>query len=253
MVMVTLHQICQFLDTELNIAQIEESAINGLQVEGKEVIKKVICAVDASLETFAEAKKQNAEMVIVHHGLFWDKPEALTGALYKRLAVLFKNDISLYAVHLPLDLHPELGNNAQLMNLFTPKTREPFGDYHGVTIGYVGKLDQEIDVVSIKQKLEETLNTTCRLLSFGKQKMKTIAIVSGGGSDIFKEVVEKKIELFITGESKLFTYHLAKESKINIIFAGHYATETLGIKALAKTLSQKFQLECHFIDIPTGL
>lgn len=253
MEMVTLKQICEFLDTELNIAQIEDTAINGLQVEGKEDIKKVICAVDASLETFCEAKKQNADMVIVHHGLFWDKPQALRGVISKRLEILFKNDISLYAVHLPLDLHPDFGNNAQLMNLFAAKSREPFGEYHGVSIGYLGKLHKEVDLVSVKQKLEKCLNTTCRVLDFGKQKIKTIAIISGGGSDIIKEAIEKEVDLFITGEAKFFTYHLAKESKINIIFAGHYATETLGVRALSEVLSQKFQIECNFIDIPTGI
>ncbi|MEW6095838.1 MAG: Nif3-like dinuclear metal center hexameric protein [bacterium] len=253
MVMVTLNQICQFLDAELNIAQIKDESINGLQVEGKENIKKIICAVDASLETFCEAKKQNADMVIVHHGLLWDKLQPLTGVLYKRLEVLFKNDISLYTAHLPLDLHPEFGNNTQLMNLFAIKIKEPFGEYHGLSIGYVGKLHKEIDLLSVKHKLEEKLNTTCRLLNFGKQKVKTIAIVSGGGSDAIREAIEKEVDLFITGESKLFTYHLAKESKINIIFAGHYATETLGVKTLAEVLSKKFQIECNFVDIPIGL
>lgn len=252
--MVSLKQICQFLDTELNVAQIEDTSLNGIQVAGEEQIKKVICAVDACVETFYEAKKQSAQMIIVHHGLFWDKPQSLTGTLYNRLEILFKNGISLYAVHLPLDLHPEFGNNAQLMNLFTTKKPcEPFGEYHGVSIGYLGKLDKEIDLLGIQQTLEQRLNTTCRLLNFGKQKIKTIAIVSGGGADMIKEAIDKEVDLFITGESKLFTYHLAKESKINIIFAGHYATETLGVKALAEVLSKKFQIECNFINIPTEL
>ncbi|MEW6620066.1 MAG: Nif3-like dinuclear metal center hexameric protein [bacterium] len=251
--MVTLKQICQFLETELNIAQVKDEAINGLQVEGKKTIEKIACAVDASLETFYEAKKQNVDMIIVHHGLFWGTPQPLTGTLYKRLEVLFKNDISLYAVHLPLDLHPTLGNNAQLMNLFVHKTSQPFGKYHEVPIGYLGNLKKGIDLLDVKQILEQRLNTICRLLDFGRQKIKTIAIVSGGGSDMVKEAIEKEVDLFITGESKLFTYHLARESKINIIFAGHYATETLGVKALAEVLAQKFQIECPFIDIPTGL
>lgn len=251
--MVSLNQICQFLDTELNIAQINDTCINGLQVEGKKNVKKIICAVDASLEVFYEAKKQNADMIIVHHGLLWDKPQSLTGILYKRLEILFKNNISLYAVHLPLDLHPEFGNNAQLMNLFVVKNRKPFGNYQNIPIGYLGELEEKLELLEIKQKIEKSLNITSQLLNFGNQNIKTIAIVSGGGCDTFKEAIEKKVDLFITGEAKLFVYHLAKEAKINILFAGHYATETLGVRALAEVLSKKFQIECNFVDIPTGI
>lgn len=251
--MVSLNQICGFLDTELRIKEIEDTSLNGLQVNGKEDIKRVCFAVDASLETFQEVTKQEANMVVVHHGLFWNKPELLKGVLYKRLKILFDNEISLYAAHLPLDLHPKFGNNAQLMNLFITKKRVPFGNYHGTSIGWLGKLQRKINLQTAVSKLEEALKIKCHTLAFGKDEIDTIAIISGGGTDLITEAIEQKADLFITGESKLFSYHLSKEEKINVIFAGHYATETLGIKALGEEIAYRFNIECQFIDLPTNL
>ncbi|MBI4753614.1 Nif3-like dinuclear metal center hexameric protein, partial [Candidatus Desantisbacteria bacterium] len=227
--MAQLSNICQFLDKELNISEIQDASQNGLQVEGKQEVKKMVFAVDASLDTFEEAHKRKADMVIVHHGLFWDKPQPLTGILYQRLQVLFKHQISLYAAHLPVDIHSKIGHNAQLMNFFVTKKRETFGNYHGVDIGFLGFLHRETTLSTVVAKLEESLNTKCQVLAFGGEKIKTIAVVSGGAAELVAEAVDKKVDLFITGESKLSSYYIAKEGKINVIFAGHYATETLGM------------------------
>ena len=250
--MATLSNICQFLDKELKISEIHDASQNGLQVEGKQEVKKVAFAVDASLDTLEEAHKRKADMVVVHHGLFWDKPQQLTGILYKRLQVLFKHQISLYAAHLPVDIHPRIGNNAQLMNFFVTKKRETFGDYHGVDIGFLGILQRDTTLSAVVTRLEESLDTKCQVLSFGKEKIKTIAIVSGGAAELVTDAVNKNVDLFITGESKLSSCYIAKEGKINVIFAGHYATETIGVQALSKVICEQFSVECEFVDLPTG-
>ncbi|MFH1860139.1 MAG: Nif3-like dinuclear metal center hexameric protein [bacterium] len=250
--MALLSNICQFLDKELKISEICDASQNGLQVEGKQEVKKIVFAVDASLDTFEEAHRRKADMVVVHHGLFWDKPQQLTGILYKRLQVLFKHQISLYAAHLPVDIHPKVGNNAQLMNFFVTKKRETFGDYHGTEIGFLGILQRDTTLSDVVTRLDKALNTKCQSLSFGKEKIKTIAVVSGGAADLVTEAVNKKVDLFITGEPKLSSYYIAKEGKINVIFAGHYATETLGMQALSNVIHEQFSVECEFIDLPTG-
>jgi dinuclear metal center YbgI/SA1388 family protein len=251
--MASLSNICQFLDKELKTKEVSDASQNGLQVEGRNEVKKIVFAVDASLDAFEEAHKRKADMVIVHHGLFWDKPLPLTGILYQRLYVLFKHQISLYAAHLPIDIHHKVGNNAQLMNFFITKKRETFGNYHGTEIGFLGILQRETTLAEVIAILEKSLNTKCHVLNFGMERIKTIAVVSGGAAELAAEAVNKKIDLFITGEPKLSSYYIAKEGKINIIFAGHYATETLGMKALSKVVCEQFSIECEFVDLPTGL
>jgi dinuclear metal center YbgI/SA1388 family protein len=251
--MALLSNICQFLNKELRISEITDTSQNGLQVEGKNEVKKAVFAVDASIETFQEACKRKADMIVVHHGLLWEKSRPITGILYRRFQILFKHEISLYAAHLPLDIHPKLGNNAQLMNLFITKKREPFGNYHGINIGFLGVLQRETTLSSVITKIENAINTKCKVFPFGKDKIKTIAVVSGGAADLIDEAVDKNVDLFITGEAKLYAYHIGKEGKINIVFAGHYATETLGIQALAKMIKEQFRIECEVIELPTGL
>ncbi|MFN3528093.1 MAG: Nif3-like dinuclear metal center hexameric protein [Candidatus Altarchaeaceae archaeon] len=248
-----LKEIQKFMDEFLKISEIEDSSINGLQVEGKEEIKKICFAVDASMELFKLAKKENADMVFVHHGIIWNGIKKVVGVDYKRLKFLIKNRISLYACHLPLDLHEEVGNNIQFLKVFEiRKDIEKFGTYHGVKIGYKGKFDEEKKLSGFVKEIEEKLNTKCKILNFGKKKIKSIGVVSGGAASIINEAIDE-VDCFVTGEISHQVYHLAKEGKVNVIFAGHYATETLGVKAMAKFINEKFKIETKFIDIPTGL
>jgi dinuclear metal center YbgI/SA1388 family protein len=248
-----LKDICNFLDEELRIKDIEDTSKNGLQIEGKEEVRRVLLAVDASLQTFQEAERKQCELVVVHHGLFWRDTPLLTGILLKRVRVLIKNEISLYSAHLPLDLHPQFGNNALLIQLFPIEKREKFGYYHGEEIGYIGKLKAEKRLSEVVDELENKLNTKCKLLPFGREKVQCIATVSGRGADLIGEAIIKGADLFITGEPKLEAYYLAKEGRINLIFAGHYATEVLGIKGLGEVLKSKFNIKCNFFDLQTEL
>jgi len=246
-------KLINFLDEYLKISEIEDYSLNGLQVEGKREIKKVVTAVDASMEIFKRAKKENADLVFVHHGMLWKNIKSITGINYKRLKFLIKNGISLYACHLPLDKHEEVGNNIQFLKIFKiSKNIEQFGDYHGIKIGYLGEFDDYKNFNEFVREINEKLNTRCKILNFGNKKIKTIGVVSGGASSIIDEAIEK-VDCFVTGEPSHQVYHIAKEGKINVIFAGHYATETLGVKAVGKLLKEKFDIETKFIDFPTNL
>lgn len=248
-----LKDIKKFLDDFLKISEIEDVSVNGLQVEGKEEIKKICFAVDASMELFKLAKNENADMVFVHHGIIWNGIKRVTGINYKRLKFLIENKISLYACHLPLDKHEEVGNNIQFLKIFGIKKEiEEFGTYHGIKIGYKGKFDEEKNFADFVKDIKKNINKKCKILNFGRKKIKSVGVVSGGAASLIDEAIEE-VDCFVTGEPSHQIYHLAKEGKINVIFAGHYATETLGVKAMAKFINEKFKIETKFIDIPTNL
>jgi len=248
--MVLLKEIVEFLDGELGIKDVEDSSNNGLQVSGVKEVKKIAFAVDACIEVFEKAKDFN--MIIVHHGISWeDSLKYLTGINYSRVKFLIDNNIALYTAHLPLDKHPKHGNNAEFCRIFGLKHIHGFGDYHKQMIGFAG--EKEIALKDFVSEINKKLNTECRVFDFGNEKIKKIGVVSGGGSSALNEAIEKGLDCFVTGEVPHHSYQLAKEGKINLIAAGHYATETLGVKALINILKDKFGVEVKFIDAPTGL
>jgi dinuclear metal center YbgI/SA1388 family protein len=244
--MITLSEITKFLDTELKIAEIEDCSLNGLQVEGKNQIRKAGFAVDASYETLLSAKEAAVDMLIVHHGIFWEKQEAILGPLYQKLKVLIENGISLYAAHLPLDIHPDIGNNAQIAKIVLETSGKQIGDY-----GYIAEVD--IKLSEVVNRIESRLKTKCKVYSCGKENLKKVALSSGGGASMLSLAIKEGACLFITGEPRLSSYHLAKEAGINLIFCGHYATETLGIKALSLETEKRFDVECLFLDLPVDI
>jgi len=248
-----LNEIVDFLDDFLKIKEWEDRSMNGLQVEGKNQVSKIAFAVDASIEAFRRTKKANADMIIVHHGLIWGGIERVRGIVMKRLKFLLENEISLYAAHLPLDAHPEIGNNVELLRIVGAEIKEPFGIYHGKQIGYSGTLKRSKKLNEVKKMLDDKLGVDSRILRFGRERVKKVAAVSGGGAFAVPEAGEKGIDLFITGEAEHSAYHAANESSLNVIFAGHYATETTGIKALMNVIGKRFDVDVEFIDIPTGL
>lgn len=248
-----LIQLTGYLDEFLKITDIEDTSLNGLQVEGKKRITRAAFAVDASLESFEKTRKVNAEILITHHGLLWGQMERITGAFYKRIKFLIGSEISLYSVHLPLDIHEEVGNNIQLAKILNLIDISPFGDYHGINIGYKGKLPKEKDFEDVANFIEKKLNCSTTKFKFKNKPVKTIGIVSGGAGKIINEAANSEIDLYLTGETYHSGYHTAKEAGLNLIFAGHYATEVLGLKALSEHLKDKFNIETTFIDIPTKM
>lgn len=247
--MVDLAKITKFLDKELNInEELGDLSHNGLQVEMTGDVKKIGFAVDASMQTFKKAKKEGCNLLIVHHGLFWNRKERIINSLYKQIQFLIENNIGLYGVHLPLDKHKKYGNNAGLFKLLGAVPQEIFGE-----VGYIGEFKTPKKFEDIVRILNKKINAKCKILKYGPKKVKKIAIVSGGATwDVF-DAITKKADMFITGEISHGVYHPVKEAKIHYVDAGHYATETVGVKALIPVLNKKFKIRTVFLDVPTGL
>ena len=248
-----LYDIVNFLDDLLKVKDWQDKSNNGLQVEGKEEVEKVAFAVDACMEVFERAKEIGADMIVVHHGLIWGGIDYVRGIVKKRLKFLIKNDISLYAAHLPLDAHPSLGNNAQILKILDLEPTESFGTYQGREIGYIGSFRESKRIGEVLSVIKEKINPNSIVLRFGNDEIRRVGVVSGRGSFALNEAIEKEVDIFITGEVDHSIYHLAKESEINVVFAGHYATEVFGVKALMRVLAGEFEVDVEFIDVPTGL
>ncbi len=248
-----LQKLTDFLDEYLAINEYEDTSLNGLQVEGAREINKIAIAVDACSETFMKAAALRADLLLTHHGIYWKKPYALTGIHANRVRLLFNNNLSLYAAHLPLDLHPIIGNNVSLIEMMGLELGEKFGTYHGITIGYTGTSKKSLSLDNLVKRLEDGLKVKSRVYNFGSEDIKTVAAISGGGASMLEQVWGSDIDTFITGEYDHVSYHSAKEMGINLIFCGHYATETLGVNKLGKIIEDKFGIESVFVDVPTGM
>lgn len=249
--MVSLKNIIEALDSEFSFFKGEDDSCNGLQVEGKEEVSKVAVTCDASLETIEKAISEKAEFIFCHHGLFWKKalPEKVHLVWRKRLKILLKNDVSLYAVHLPLDAHPTMGNNALLANMLGLKNLEPAGEYNCSKIGFKGVKECSLEELAkeVKNKLGEA-----RVFKF-HDNCKNIAVGSGGCGFVAHNAFSENVDTLVTGEFKHSDYHLAKENNCNVIEAGHYNTEVLGVREIGKWLEKKFALPFVFMEAPTGL
>jgi dinuclear metal center YbgI/SA1388 family protein len=245
--------IVSFLDYELRTRDIKDVSCNGLQVEGDQTITKIGFAVDACMESYRKAAEQGCQMLIVHHGIIWDGLKSITAGTYEHVKYLIDNGLNLYASHLPLDLHPTFGNNACLASIVGLKKLKPFGLYKGINIGFEGEFTESKPLEKIVNFLCEKLSAQCTVLPFGSPDIKRAAIVSGGAAEELSEAIYKGVDLYITGESSHQNYHAALEARINVIYCGHYHSETTGVKALAALISEKFGTETVFIDIPTEI
>jgi len=228
-----------------------DKSLNGLQVGGEEKdIQQVAFAVDACQETIERAIATGADMLIVHHGLFWGKPLALTASHGRRVNTMMQHHLDLFACHLPLDAHMEVGNNAAMAQKLKLTNIQPFAFYKGKSIGVGGELTEDVSLDEIAKRLHFTHPVA---LDFASRPLHKIAIVSGEGADEIYEAHSQGFDLLITGETLHSTYHFCKEEKISMLCGGHYETEVYGVKALALLLLNKFQLQVGFIDVPTGL
>ena len=229
-------------------------ALNGLQVANdKQSVEKAAFAVDACLESIRRAAEWGADLLFVHHGLFWGRPLAVTGGHYQRLRALIQADLALYAVHLPLDMHPQLGNNAGLARRIGLQQLEPFGEYRGMKIGFKGSLPEAMSLEQVVRACCGSNEQGINMLPFGPESISTVGIVSGGASDEAYQAIDEKLDLFITGDASHTIYHHCLEGGINVIFGGHYLTETYGVTLLSEKLRSESNLQTRFFDIPTGL
>ncbi|GMO40161.1 MAG: Nif3-like dinuclear metal center hexameric protein [Termitinemataceae bacterium] len=231
-----------------------DDSLNGIQVDNSGGrITKIAFAVDACIETFKRTKECGAEMLFVHHGLFWGKPLRVEGGFRERLSFLLSNNIALYAVHLPLDQNEDLGNNAVMCNMLGITNKEPFGLYHGKKIGYKGALPQGLTVEDAVKRIAYMNRPPLAVHPFGKKESRTCAVVSGGAAMESMQAIEEDIDMFITGEASHTAYHIALENNLNFIAGGHYNTEVWGVRAVMEKCNNELRIQTEFIDVPTGL
>lgn len=225
---------------------------NGLQVEGKEEIKKILFAVSATRESVEYAAKIKASALIVHHGLFWKfhGTRTLSGPFYKRVAPLIKNDINLFGYHLPLDAHMEIGNAASIAHLLDLTELAPFGNHKGVPTGVMGLLPRGLNGLELKKILETKLNHSVHYSNpMDARPIKKIGIITGGANSEWREAYKQNLDAYITGEMSEHDYHESRESGIHMFAGGHHATEKFGIQSLMKKVKANFpELDCEFID-----
>ncbi|MBR4591691.1 MAG: Nif3-like dinuclear metal center hexameric protein [Elusimicrobiaceae bacterium] len=246
--MVNCEDIIQFLDTYLNSTQIADASCNGLQVAGTARVGKIVFGVSASLELFRKAKAAGADLIVVHHGLLWGQEQPLTGLFRERVAFLLKHDLNLAAYHLPLDKHPVVGHNACLMRAVQAQRLEPFGEYHGVPIGFSGRVENK-PLKELVQSWEKCCQTKAQVLAFGPDKVNSLAVVSGGAYSLLPQAIGKKLDLYVTGVLDEPVQEWCREGHINCVALGHYNSEKPGIKALLDLVAKHFQVETEFIDI----
>ena len=251
---IKLKNLMFYIDSLLEINDFKDHSPNGLQVEGNASIEKIVTGVSASLELFNHAKEDNADLAIVHHGMFWDfDARVIQGSIKERLSLLLKNNISLAGYHLPLDAHPVYGNNARIIKNLNLINREPFGIYGGKNIGFIGHTRAKEDINAFIKKIKRTIDHDIFTLKFGPNTINKIAICSGGAPELVREAIKKKADVFLTGEATEWVYHLCKEEKIHYIAAGHHATERFGIQALSNHLQKKFKIKVKFVDLPNPI
>jgi dinuclear metal center YbgI/SA1388 family protein len=249
----SLAAIVQYSDRILRTKEIGDydGIANGLQVENRGGVSRIAATVDASLATVRLAIEAKADLLIVHHGLFWSPSHPWTGKKYELMRRLLENNLAVYSSHLPLDAHPKLGNNAQLCAALGLRHLQPFFASHGGTIGF--KTSQKISRSELAARLQRALGAKPLLIPGGKETCERIGVVTGGAGDGVKQAAAEGVDTFITGEGPHWTYALAEELGVNVFYGGHYATETFGVKALAAELSRKFKVPWTFLDHPTGL
>ncbi len=247
-----LRQLVGHLNEFLRVDDIRDNSLNGLQVGGPDDVSRVAFSVDGRLGAFEEAAEWNADLVIVHHGLYWKgSMPLLVGSLLDRVRTLIEGGIGLYAVHLPLDVHPVVGNNAELARVLSLQDCEGMAEYHGETIGLGGKLPAAVSVADLAARLEEGMGCPVLRVLDGERPALRVACVSGGAMSMTEQIADAGYDTFVTGEVSHSYLPLAEELGLNVVFGGHYATECLGVKALAGHLEAEFGLATHFIDLPT--
>ncbi|MCX6865859.1 MAG: Nif3-like dinuclear metal center hexameric protein [Verrucomicrobia bacterium] len=251
--MAELAEMVAFLDRELKVAAITDypGAMNGLQLSNEGRVARIVAAVDASLPVIEAAAAGGPGLLLVHHGMFWQGAQAVTGAFYRKLKTAMEAGLAVYSSHLPLDVHPEWGNNillARALGLIDP---QPFCEHNGGLLGlrgaWVGTRDDLAEI------LRQTLGGAVHVCPAGPETLTTVGLITGGAGSEVAKVAALGVDAFVTGEGPHWSYPLAEELGINVFYAGHYATETFGVQALAQALAREFQLPWRFSDHPTGL
>jgi dinuclear metal center YbgI/SA1388 family protein len=249
-----LREIVEFLDTYLRIDEVPDypGAHNGLQVENRSPIERISAATDACQSTIDAAVAAGSQLLLVHHGLFWGDVGPAVGIAYRRLRTLFEADVAVYSAHLPLDVHAEVGNNVLLARALGLEVEGRFGVHRGVEgIGVWATAD--LPLPDLLKRVGDACGEEPMLIAGGPTHVRRLGIVSGGAGGLLAQAHAAGLDTFLTGEGTHHTYHEATELGLNLVYAGHYATETFGVEALARKTAERFGLDWEFIDQPTGM
>jgi dinuclear metal center YbgI/SA1388 family protein len=247
-------QIVAFLDELLEIDGFTDYGPNGLQVPGAEEVSKIATGVSAQRELFERAAEQGAQLVLCHHGLFWDfHPRTIGPAMKERLRILFDADMSLAGYHLPLDAHPEVGNNALICTALGLERTEPFGDYRGRRVGFVGRSADGVPFAELRRRCARAFGQEPFVWDSGPDLVRSVGIVSGGAASSFGEAIALGIDAFLTGEPAEHVMADARENGVHFIAGGHYSTETFGVRRLGELLEERFGIQHRFIDTPNPI
>jgi len=248
-----LTELTAYLDQYLRVREVPDyaQALNGLQVENSGEVTRVAVAVDAVQATIERAVESGANLLLVHHGLFWDGNQPVTGRRYRRLRALLDADVAVYSAHLPLDVHPEVGNNVVLARALGMEVAGTLGDYKGEPLGVWGEL--EIRREALAARLDELLGSRVRVVCGGPERLRRVGVITGGAGSELAAARQLGLDAFVTGEGSHHHYFDAEEGGINLFLGGHYATEVWGVRSLAQHLETHFGLPWSFIDHPTGL
>jgi dinuclear metal center YbgI/SA1388 family protein len=245
-----LAPMVEFLDRELALTEFKDRSNNGLQVQNGGTVSKICCGVDASLEFIEEAQRRGGDLLICHHGLSWgDSLAHITGLNYRRVGALLRGDMALYGCHLPLDAHPRLGNNAQICKALKLTALQPFGIYNGSPIGFTGSFSKPVPYETLTRRIARVMGRDVQSVDCGRKTIRSVAVVSGGAADEVVEAAEKGIDLYLTGEPSLSGAVTARDLGMNVVYAGHYATEVWGVRAVGECLRKRFKLPVEFIDL----
>lgn len=248
---IPLAELLAHLDELLEVSAVRDACPNGLQVDGPTEVHSVVTGVSACRELFAHARQLGAQLVLVHHGIFWDgQSPVLSGPAYARVTELIAGNVALAAYHLPLDRHAKLGNNALAAERLGLIDREPWGEYGGVAIGYRGRLDQPVTAAELAARCEALFGRKVDLFGASDRPVAEVGVVSGGAASLFPAAIAAGLDAYITGEPTEWVVHLARESGTRFLAAGHYATEVLGIRALGEYVAERYGITVEFVDVP---
>lgn len=249
-----LMEMVGYLDSELRVSSIADypGAVNGLQLANEVGVGRIVAAVDASLPVIEAAAAGGPGLLVVHHGMFWQGAQPVTGAIYRKLRIAMEAGLAIYSSHLPLDVHPEWGNNILLARAVGLGDVQPFFEHNGILLGLRGRWSGS------RGELAEVVGNALdggrvHVCPGGPERISSVAVITGGAGSEVAKVAAAGVDAFITGEGPHWSYPLAEELGINVFYGGHYATETFGVIALAKALASRYGLEWTFIDHPTGL
>ena len=245
-------EIAAYLDAFLDVAAVPDypGAVNGLQLENRGSVSRLGAAVDGSERAIRLAVARGCDLLLVHHGLFWGGNQPVTGRRYRKLAAALAADLAIYSAHLPLDVHEQVGNNAVLSRSLGIELAGEFGEYRGRAVGRWGVLELKREV--LMARLDEVLGGRVRLVPGGPEVVHRVGVVTGGGGGLIDAAIAAGLDTLVTGEGAHHTYFDAEEGGINVLFGGHYATETFGVRALAEHVAARFALEWEFLELPTG-